>query len=177
MVFPVSAQQAFLANRALRELDLNGKLPDSDDAPWVEDFGEEAFGRRWESKVQDAREVEDSARELWKDSFFGAPLDRVIKAAHSQAAVLALDSAASKLVDYADKVRNFTAMRIGGLDKDIKVVEEQIRDLKGDIDELAVAEGDADFEFRGDAGDHKENPVGTGEGGPRGGRESGESVF
>ena len=144
MVFPVSAQQAFLANRALRELDLNGGLPDPDDARWVEDFGEEAFGRRWESKVQDAGEVEDSARELWKDSFFGAPLDQVIKAAHSQAAILALDSAASKLVDYADKVRNFTAMRIGGLGKDIKVVEEQMRDLKGDIDELAVAESDAD---------------------------------
>ena len=144
MIFPVSAQQAFLANRALRELDLNGGLPDPDDAPWVEDFGEEAFGRRWESKVQDAREVEDSARELWNVSFFGAPLDQVIKAAHSQAAILALDSAASKLVDYANKVRNFTTMRIGGLDKDIKVVEQQIRDLKGDIDELAVAESDAD---------------------------------
>ena len=143
MIFPVSAQQAFLANRALRELDLNGGLPDPDDAPWVEDFGEEAFGRRWEHKVQDAREVEDSARELWNDSFFGAPLDQVIKAAHSQAAILALDSAASKLVEYADKVSNFTAMRIGGLDEDIKKVEEQIRDLKGDIDELAVAEGDA----------------------------------
>ena len=108
MVFPVSAQQAFLANRALRELDLNGGLPDPDDARWVEDFGEEAFGRRWESKVQDAGEVEDSARELWKDSFFGAPLDQVIKAAHSQAAVLALDSAASKLGAYARKVSNFT---------------------------------------------------------------------
>ena len=108
MIFPVSAQQAFLANRALRELDLHGRLPDPDDAPWVEDFGEEAFGRRWESKVQDAGEVEDSARELWKDSFFGAPLDQVIKAAHSQAAVLALDSAASKLGAYARKVSNFT---------------------------------------------------------------------
>ena len=108
MVFPVSAQQAFLANRALRELDLNGGLPDPDDARWVEDFGEEAFGRRWESKVQDAGEVEDSARELWKDSFFGAPLDQVIKAAHSQAAILALDSAASKLGAYARKVSNFT---------------------------------------------------------------------
>ncbi len=139
-IFPVSAQQAFLANRALRELGLNGKLPDPDDAPWVEDFGVEAFGRRWENKMQDPREVEDSAHELWKDSFFGPPLDQVIKAAHSQAAILALDSAASELRHYAESVSNMTHARLEAMDKQIEDVEKQIRNLEGGIDELAVFE-------------------------------------
>jgi replication fork clamp-binding protein CrfC len=51
-VFPVSSNQAYLAKRALHEIDVNGCLryPDKDkdvnaDCAWVKDFGEEAFGK------------------------------------------------------------------------------------------------------------------------------------
>ena len=142
-IFPVSALQAFLANRALRELNLNGKLPDPDDAPWVEDFGKKAFGEvRWENQIQDPREVEDRAQGIWKKSLFGPPL-QVIKAAHSQASILALDSATSKLDEYADKVSNLTNLRLGAMNKQIEIVKEQIRDLEGDIDVLDGAERNA----------------------------------
>lgn len=56
-VFPVSSRWGYLANRAKHEVFLHKILPDHKKQPWVVDFAEEAFGRRWESKIEDIEEV------------------------------------------------------------------------------------------------------------------------
>ena len=60
-VFPVSSRWGYLANRAKHEIFMHKKLPDHSEKPWVIDFAEEAFGRRWESKITDIEEVRSAA--------------------------------------------------------------------------------------------------------------------
>ena len=42
-VYPVSAQHAYLASRALEDLNRRGRLPSPDDEAWVSDFAKEAL--------------------------------------------------------------------------------------------------------------------------------------
>jgi len=132
-VFPVSSRLAYLANRARHELSVNRRLPDPEQQPWVADFGEEALGRRWENKIDDMEEVEKSVEALWKDSLFHAPLERVIKTAHAQAAVLAVDAAAAKLVDTAQRMDNLLNIRETALSKSARELLDHINKLQQDI--------------------------------------------
>jgi len=139
-VYPVSSKWAYLANRARHELFVNKKLPDHVAQAWVADFGEEAFGRRWEGKIDDPEEVRDSADKLWEDSLFHAPLDGVIRTAHARAAGFAIDAAAAKLVDLAERIDNLLATRATALTKSAKVLQEQINALQNDIYRVKVSE-------------------------------------
>lgn len=94
-VFPVSAQRAFLANRAINELDSNGTLNVKDD--WVPDFGEIAFGEDWEEDIEDAEDVRKKAKKIWKKAGFEAPLENVVMEASNNAATLSLESALTQL--------------------------------------------------------------------------------
>jgi len=94
-VYPVSSWWGFLANQALNTLS-EGQLL-SIDEPWVKDFGEEALGRRWQHKLDDSEEISAAAEELWKDSNFNEPLEKVITEAHTKAAYDSLNSALHKL--------------------------------------------------------------------------------
>ncbi|MDD4929900.1 MAG: dynamin family protein [Gallionella sp.] len=142
-VFPVSSRWAYLANRARHELHVNKKLPDAIKHPWISDFGEEAFGRRWESKIHDLAEVKASADALWKDSLFHAPLEKVIRTAHIRAAIYAVDSSAAKLVDMAEKMQNLLNTRATALGKSADELERQIKNLKQDIDRVESIEVEA----------------------------------
>lgn len=139
-VFPISSRWAYLANRARHELYVNKKLPDPAKHAWVVDFGEEAFGRRWESKIDDVTEIKASADELWKDSLFHAPLECVIRTAHARAALFAVDSAAAKLVDMAEKMQNLLNTRETALGKSVQELERQIKALKQDIERVETIE-------------------------------------
>lgn len=139
-VFPVSSRWGYLANRARHELFVNNKLPDHAAQPWVADFGEEAFGRRWESKIEDSEEVRDSAEKLWEDSLFHAPLDGVVRTAHARAAGFAIDAAAAKLVDMAERIDNLLTTRETALTKSAKVLQEQINALQNDISRVKDSE-------------------------------------
>lgn len=142
-VFPVSARRAYLANRALHELDLHGKLPPYAKEAWVEDFGEEAIGRRWESKIDDVEEVREAAMELWQESLFNIPMERVIQTAHSQAAAYAIDAAASKLVDITQKLNNFLSLRESALSRNAEDLQRQIVGLLEDSHKIDGAEKEA----------------------------------
>lgn len=144
-IFPVSSKWAYLANRARHELHVNKKIPDASQPKnaWVSDFGEEAFGRRWESKIHDVAEVKASADELWKDSLFHAPLEKVIRTAHARAAIYAVDSSAAKLVDMAEKMQNLLNTRSTALGKSADELERQIKALKQDIDRVESIEKEA----------------------------------
>lgn len=142
-IFPVSSKFAYLANRARHAIDLDGELPDPTNNPWVADFGEEAFGRRWESKIQDIQEAKKTANVLWEDSYFHAPLQGVIRVAHAHAAILAMDSAAAKLVNVATAIHNLCATREQALLKDTSELQALVKSLQGDIQKINQCERSA----------------------------------
>lgn len=139
-VFPVSSRWGYLASRALHEQSLNGLLPDPKQEPWVEDFAEEALGRRWERKISDPEEVEEAAQDLWADSLFDEPLKNIIQSAHARAAILAVKSATDKLVDSAVKMDNFLGVRETALSKDSQELQRQISLLISDIENIGNSE-------------------------------------
>jgi len=141
-VFPVSSKLGDLANRARRELAINGSLPDvdGDQNAWVADFGKAALGTRWKHKITDPEDVKEAADALWEDSLFAAPLDQIIRKAHSGAATLAVASAAAKLSDIAAKLNNFLAVREAALGKNVEELNEQINSLRSDIDRIGSLE-------------------------------------
>lgn len=135
-VFPVSANRAYLANRARHELYLADCLPDADENRWVADFGEAGIGLDWEDDINDLQVVNRGIDKLWKHSKFAAPLDQVIRKAHGDAAFFALDSAVAKLQDTLLSISNLVNLRSTALSKDIDRLFELIGDLKADIDEV-----------------------------------------
>lgn len=137
-VFPVSANQGYLASRARNELERNGKL--NIDEAWVSDFGEEAIGRRWEQKIDDLEEVKFAANDLWKDSGFEKPLDDVIVQAHQNAALEALRSAASKLHHLIKDTGDFFKANVGALKISTDKLKENIENLQRDIENVANIE-------------------------------------
>lgn len=138
-VYPISSKYAYLANRARTELAINGSLPDYETTPWVKDFAEEGLGRRWERDIDDSDKVADAIHDLWDDSLFHAPLEHVIQKAHDRAAIMAIDSAAAKLVENGQRVNNFIGLRETALKKNAEELQENIKGLekqKTRIDEL-----------------------------------------
>lgn len=142
-VFPVSAQNGYLANRARHELFVNQQLPDHEIHPWVEDFGIKAHGQSWQEKISDIKATKDAADALWKMSLFHEPLEKIIKTAQAQAALFAIDSAAAKLVDTAAKLENFLNARETSLTKSAQELHEEITALLRDIARIKEAEATA----------------------------------
>lgn len=142
-IFPVSSRQAYLANRARTTLAVHQALPSAHEHPWVADFGDEAFGRRWEKCVGDAEQVQEAANDLWESSQFAEPVDKVIRFAQGRAAILALSSAAAKLLDTANRLANFFNTRETALGKSSRELQQQIEALMRDIARVEESEADA----------------------------------
>jgi hypothetical protein len=135
-VFPVSGKYAYLANRALYELSVNGSLPDIADNPWIEDFGQLAFGMGWESEIDNVRIVKSRAVKLWENSRFEQPLQEVIKKGLENAATVSLKSALAKTAAYDNQIIEHVQFRINALNTDIKVIEGHIKSLEEDIETI-----------------------------------------
>lgn len=132
-VFPVSSKYAYLANRALSELFVNGKLSDYRINPWIEDFGLLALGACWEREIDDVQEAKNRAAKLWQNSLFDHPLAEVIKNGSENAAIMSLKSAIAKMLDYDKKIIESIQLRINALTTDIHVIENHINCLEEDI--------------------------------------------
>lgn len=143
-VFPVSAQNGYLANRVRHELFMNQQLPDPKDHPWVQDFGDKALGKLWKRMISNIEVTKDAADALWESSRFHEPLEQVIKTAQAQAALLAIDTAAAKLVDTSVKLENFLNARETSLTKSAQELHEEITALQRDIARIKKAETTAD---------------------------------
>ena len=139
-VFPVSAQNGYLANRVRHELFMNQELPDHKTHPWVADFGRKALGTRWEKKISDIEDTKEAADGLWADSLFHDPLEKVIKTAQEKAASFAIETAAAKLVDTAVKLENFLNARETSLTKSAQELHQEITALQRDIARIKKAE-------------------------------------
>lgn len=141
-VFPVSSKYAYLANRALSELFVSGKLSDYKVNPWIEDFGQLALGACWESEIDDMQEVQYRATKLWENSLFEHPLAKVVKNGSEHAAIMSLKSAIAKMLDYDKQIFDSIKFRINALTTDIAVIENHISCLEEDIHIIKNARAD-----------------------------------
>ncbi|HBJ0987635.1 TPA: dynamin family protein [Escherichia coli] len=135
-VYPGSSRQAYLANRALHELRKNGTLPV--DEAWVDDFVREAFGRMKKDYVcKDSELATEGATDLWEGSLIDQLITEVILSSHSRAAALAVDSAATKLMQNAENISEYLSLRHQGLMQSIQSLQAHITSLLEDIREIA----------------------------------------
>ena len=143
-IYPVSSREGFLANRAKHELEMHGHLPEpAGRACWVQDFGEEAFGKSWRTRVREKAELHQGAEDLWESSGFARPLEQVVQAAHARGAVLAIDSAVAKLVVISEEMQAFLALRHSALKRNSQGVRQQIDALRKDMAAIAELEKEA----------------------------------
>ena len=137
-IFPVSSRNAYLAQRAQLALTEGGiQWQEGQPASWVDDFGNEALGKRWKRNINDAEETQQAANELWNESRFDKPLEKVIQYGHQTAALLAVAAAAGVLARNAKELTPFIKGRLQAQDanreklrKLIASVEKQIRHLE-----------------------------------------------
>ena len=94
-VFPVSSRAAFLAHRALRQLEQGEAMPAT--AAWVKDFGHCAFGVDWEEAITDQVRAREKAEKIWTRSLYRQPLAQAIQATQAQAHILAFKSVMGEL--------------------------------------------------------------------------------
>ncbi|WLI75273.1 clamp-binding protein CrfC [Kosakonia sp. H02] len=133
-IFPVSSMWGYLANRARHELQNNGRLPDPQAQPWVQDFAEAALGRRWRSAdLDDIEHIHHAANLLWEDSLFEQPIRKLLHAAHANASLYALRSASHKLLNYTQSAREYLDFRYQGLTVAYEKLEQNITRLEEDM--------------------------------------------
>jgi len=138
-VYPGSANHAFLANSARASLSNAGSLPEN--ARWVEDFLKLAFGQRWKrTDLSDKELILESANEVWLDSMFEQLINEVVHSAHAKAAALAVDSAASKLVQNAETTHEYLSLRHQGIVADIQTLQDQINGLLSDVEKITTCQ-------------------------------------
>ena len=94
-VYPVSSRAAFLAHRALRQLEQGEPMPPT--AAWVKDFGHCAFGVDWEEAITDQTRAREKAEKIWTRSLYRQPLARAIQATQARAHILAFESVMAEL--------------------------------------------------------------------------------
>lgn len=135
-VFPVSSNWGYLANRASNEISINGKLPDSIKVPWVSDFRKAAATSCADDEIPDIPAVLKNPNILWNKSGFHEPMENVIRAAHTKAALLSIDSAAEKLLKCTNDVENFLGARRGALSQSVESLQQRIIGLKSNIETI-----------------------------------------
>ncbi|MDO6406991.1 dynamin family protein [Pantoea phytobeneficialis] len=129
-VYPGSARHAYLANRARSTLNRGGSLSASEE--WVADFAQLAYGRRWKEKLADRAQTLSLAEDIWQESLLEQLITEVVQAAHNKAAALAVDSAVARLVQNAQEVSAYLAVRHQGLNADVEALQQQIDALLTD---------------------------------------------
>lgn len=138
-VYPGSANHAFLANRARSSLSHAASLPEN--TGWVEDFLKLAFGRAWKKiDLNDKELILESATEVWQESMFEQLISEVVHSAHAKAAALAVDSAASKLVQNAEATHEYLSLRHQGIVADIQTLQDQINGLLSDVEKITTCQ-------------------------------------
>ena len=133
-VFPVSSMWGYLANRARYELGQRGSLPSPDNHSWVQDFAEEALGRRWRHEdLADFETICHAANLLWEDSMLGPPIENILHVAHANATQYALLSACNKLLGYAEDANSYLSFFSQGLQVTQDRLQQNIVNLEQDI--------------------------------------------
>ncbi len=152
-IFPVSSRNAYLAQRAQLALTEGGiQWQEGQPASWVDDFGNEALGKRWKRNINDAEETQQAANELWNESRFDKPLEKVIQYGHQTAALLAVAAAAGVLAHNAEELKRFIKGRLQAQDADPEKLGELIESAQTQIKQIRKIrrkiEGELSTEFK-----------------------------
>lgn len=142
-VFPISSRNAYLSNRALQEIKAHGKLPSHKEQPWVKSFGLKAFGGSWERKISNTDDILAEIKILRDDSLFSEPLEKVIKTSHQKSSFIAIDSTIAKLPNITKNLKQGLNIKTTSFQKTIGSLENQIKNLQEEIDEVSRVEDNA----------------------------------
>ncbi|MFA7693437.1 MAG: dynamin family protein [Candidatus Hydrogenedentales bacterium] len=141
--FPTCAFPALLANKAIRSLENNGKLPDQADSSWVMDFAEQAFGMVLaEKKLKQGghRDFLEGSNILWQRSFMDSPLKSVVSASLYRAAPLCLDSAVDKIAATGKFFEDQAKGQRTSLTQSLDTLQSTIRTMNGYLEDLRKAQ-------------------------------------
>ncbi|NMS31866.1 hypothetical protein, partial [Vibrio parahaemolyticus] len=108
--------------------------------PWVEDFGEEAFGKRWKHSIDDADKVNQLILEIWEDSKFSSPIKNVLHSAHTNSAKFSIKSAVEKTKILSQTFKRELEFMSQGASKELSTLENSVTALQADIEKLDEAE-------------------------------------
>ncbi|MDL2286002.1 dynamin family protein [Desulfococcaceae bacterium OttesenSCG-928-F15] len=131
-VFPGSARHAYLSNRVKNELILHNKLPEIEQNPWIEDFGNEAFATLWGGLVTPDKLdfIREGAKALWEKSGFEDLLRISLETLLKNASSHVLDSATTILKRIISKLNLKLATRRSGLNTSIENLQKTIKELE-----------------------------------------------
>ena len=105
-ILPVSARLAYLSTKA-RGAD-RSRQSNADE--WA-DFGKEAFGPRWQERLDDGDAVKGAAEALWRESRFETVIE-IVRALHGGATDLAVRSAVAKVGESGADVQRLLSARL-----------------------------------------------------------------
>jgi hypothetical protein len=154
-IFPLSSKWAYLVNLAKREIELNGKIDKN--LSWAGDFGDEILGRKWESKIEDNKEVEECCIEAWKDSYFEEPLNKIIIHGYSNTTFKSLSSVLHKIKGINEESLNVFKVSENSLKKDIDTLNDDIFNLEKDIENISNIQKSLDEDIKKELEDIEEN--------------------
>lgn len=135
-VFPVSANRAYLANRACDVLDKTGKLPEPKEEAWVNDFIEIAGGVSVFKYVTNPEARLEVAKDKWNESGFSEPLTKVIATTYQNAIFYILKSACNLVKLGAKNLSNSYNTTLQALVTDLGVLNDTVKRLEKDIKTL-----------------------------------------
>ncbi len=145
-IYPISARDAYLANRMESYLLENKNKPDYKEGTWIEDFAKQVLGKRAEQKYEkmDAEDISEELGALIDDSRMSEPLTDVIVNMQRNAPYIAIQSALAGASDVFEKLHNFFNIRGHFAEKEkmtneeIVVLETTIKSLEKQINESEV---------------------------------------
>ena len=140
-IFPTKGREAFLSNWAARKLAIEGRLPSQDEPEWnlSKGFGASALGARWRTEIDDVVRVQDCAHQAWEDSLFEEPLEKVVRKAAQNAALIAIESGLDKARGAAGLVDKFLKIRHSAATLDAARLISEIEVLHKNIDQIERA--------------------------------------
>ncbi len=144
-VYPISSQQAYLANRAKHNLEVYGKLPNPENEEWVVDFAKPLIESLGDEIINDTAIMTKRADGLWKSSYFNEPLDGIISEAHANAAEKSVRSALDKLKKWHEEISNKCEIVNKSIYADIKEINKAINCMEDNINEFSEIKTTIDY--------------------------------
>ena len=143
-IYPISARDAYLANRMESYLLENKEKPNYKEGTWIEDFAKQVLGKRAEQKYEkmDAEDISEELEALIDESLMSEPLTEVILNMQKNAPYIAIQSALAGASDVFEKLHNFFNIRGHFAEKEkmtneeILILERSILDLQKQINLL-----------------------------------------
>jgi GTPase SAR1 family protein len=141
-IFPTSARDALLANRARRALGPMADSPDGAaweglpaDTAWVRDFAVRAFGTGWRDepeRLANAKLVARRASGIWSDSLYPEPLERVIAESARNAGKILAEACLDKLITKGTPLFEMFGVRDGAFKAETENLLRTMRENEAD---------------------------------------------